>query len=111
MKPRLELVPVEEARRLAARHGIPVDMAAMHRRAAWASLRSGRRLRAVGYYASAIACGDIRSFGRAAVALCHPWVGGSGMFRFLGRDVAWVARAEPWLQAIASGATAEQVAR
>ena len=83
----------------------------MHRRAAWASLRGGRRLRAIGFYASAVASGDLRSIGRAAVALCHPSVGRNSMFRFLGRDVAWVARAEPWLQAFANGASVDRVAR
>ena len=54
---------VDEARVIAARHGIPVDVAAMHRRAAWAALRGGRRLLAVRHYARAVARGDLRSVG------------------------------------------------
>jgi glycosyltransferase involved in cell wall biosynthesis len=92
---------VNEARRLAARYGIPVDVTAMHRRAAWASLRGGRRLRAVGYYARAIGRGDVRSVGRAAVAAVHPAVGSNRLFRFLGRDADWIAQAERWLGAFA----------
>jgi GT2 family glycosyltransferase len=93
---------VDEARCLAARHAIPVDMAAMHRRAAWAALRGGRRLLAVRHYGHAAAGGDVRSVGRAAIALVHPAVGGDGLFRLLGRDPAWVAQAERWLSAFAA---------
>jgi glycosyltransferase involved in cell wall biosynthesis len=103
---------VEEARRLAAKHGIPVDMTAMHRRAAWASLRTGRRAQAVRQYGLAIARGDLRSLGRAAVALFHPAVSGNAMFRFLERDPAWVARAERWLEVFAGDRTStEPIAR
>jgi glycosyltransferase involved in cell wall biosynthesis len=98
---------VDEARRLAARHGIPVDHAAMQRRAAWAALRAGRRLRAVGHYGRAIADGDLRSFGRAAVALLHPAVGSEGLFGFLDRDRHWIAEAERWLQTFAPRAAIE----
>ena len=100
---------VDEARHLAVRYGIPVDIAAMHRRAAWASLRSGRRRQAVQHYAMAIARGDLRSIGRAAVAIFHPRLGGNGMFRFLRRDPSWIARAEPWLQTFAAGSGAKPV--
>lgn len=90
---------VDEARRLAARYGIPVDLAAMHRRAAWNALRAGRRTVALRHYASAILRGDLRSLGRAAVALMHPSVGTDGLFKLLGRDAAWVAQADRWLEA------------
>ena len=93
---------VNEARRLARRYSIPVDVAAMHRRAAWSALRAGRRLRAVRHYASAIAGGDVRSIGRAVVAVVHPAVGNDRLFRFAGRDSAWIAEAERWLGAFAS---------
>ena len=92
---------VEEARRLAERYAIPVDLTAMHRRAAWAALRDGRRLLALGHYARAVAGGDLRSLGRAAVAAVHPAVGSNQLFRFAGRDADWIAQAEGWLGAFA----------
>lgn len=92
---------VSEARRLALRYSIPVDELAMQRRAAWSALRAGRRLLAVRHYASAIAGGDVRSIGRAVVALVHPAVGNDRLFRFAGRDSAWIAEAERWLDAFA----------
>ena len=93
---------VEEARRIAARYDIPVDMTAMHRRAAWASLRSGRRLQAVGHYTRAVGRGDVRSVARAAVALVHPAVGSDRLFDLLGRDPEWIARAQRWLSSFAA---------
>jgi GT2 family glycosyltransferase len=93
---------VNEARKLALRYGIPVDETAMQRRAAWSALRAGRRLLAVRHYASAIAGGDVRSIGRAVVALVHPAVGNDRLFRFAGRDSAWIAEAERWLGAFAT---------
>jgi len=93
---------VDEAQQLAARYGIPVDMRAMHRRAAWAALRAGRRLPAVRHYLRAVADGDFRSLGRIAIALTHPSVGTDRLFNFAGRDAAWIAEAEPWLKAFAS---------
>ena len=93
---------VNEARRLARRYRIPVDERAMQRRAAWSALRAGRRLLAVRHYASAVAGGDFRSIGRAVLALVHPAVGNDGMFRFVGRDSAWIAEAERWLTAFAT---------
>ena len=95
---------VKEARQLAARYNIPVDLNAMRRRAAWASLRAGRRLPAVRYYAGAVAGGDLRSLGRVAIALFHPAVGTERLFDLLGRDPGWIAEAEGWLQAFASAA-------
>jgi hypothetical protein len=89
---------VQEAQQLADRYQIPVDLSAMHRRAAWAALRAGRRLTAVRQYAHAVALGDVRSLGRAAVALVHPAVGSEGLFGFLGRDHEWIARAQRWIQ-------------
>lgn len=94
---------ITESRRLAERHGIPVDLAAMHRRAAWTALRGGRRGAAVRHYARAVARGDLRSVGRAAVALVHP-VSGDRPFDLLQRDPDWVAEAERWLAAFAAPA-------
>lgn len=89
---------IAEPRRLAARYGIDVDMPAMHRRAAWAALRGGRRGRAVGHYLRAAARGDLRSLGRIAVALVDRDVGSDAMFSWLRRDTRWIAQAECWLQ-------------
>jgi glycosyltransferase involved in cell wall biosynthesis len=97
---------VDEARRLGIRHGIPVDLAAMHRRAAWTALRSGRRGLAFRHYAGAVALGDFRSLGRVAVALVHPAVGSDRLFDLLGRDPGWVADAERWLGALVTPETA-----
>ena len=90
---------VAEARRLAHRYGIPVDIAAMHRRAAWTALRGGHRAQAMGHYARAMARGDFRSLTRIAFALAHPAVGSDSLFRLLRRDHVWVAEAERWLAA------------
>jgi GT2 family glycosyltransferase len=95
---------VDEARQLAARYKIPVDIAAMHRRAAWAGMRGGDRLVALRHYARAVAHGDLRSIGRGAYALMHPAVGNDRLFALLGRDAAWVAEAERWLAALAPAA-------
>jgi glycosyltransferase involved in cell wall biosynthesis len=97
---------VEEARQIAERYGYPVDLTAMQRRAAWAALRSGRRLLAVRYYAAAIAGGDTRSLLRAAFALVHPAVGSEALFRRIKGDPVWMAQAEQWLAAL--GASAER---
>jgi glycosyltransferase involved in cell wall biosynthesis len=91
---------VEEADRLAARYGIPVDRAAMQRRAAWISLRAGDRRRAIRHYARAVALGDVRSVARAAVALVHPAVGSNRLFALLPQsptDDARRVEAQDWL--------------
>jgi glycosyltransferase involved in cell wall biosynthesis len=91
---------VEEADRLAARHRIPVDRAAMQRRAAWISLRAGDRRRAIRHYARAFAMGDVRSAARAAVALVHPAVGSNRVFGLLSESPSDDARrreAQEWL--------------
>ena len=93
---------VHEARRLAERYNIPVDMTAMQRRAAWSALRAGQRGRAARYYARAVMGGDITSIGRAAVALFHPAVGSDRLFGLLARDRNWIAEAEDWLAAYAA---------
>lgn len=95
---------VTEPRHLARRYGIPVDIAAMHRRAAWTALRAGHRGAAVLQYASAVARGDVRSLARIAFALVHPRVGSDALFGFLQRDPAWVAEAESWLASFAEPA-------
>jgi glycosyltransferase involved in cell wall biosynthesis len=90
---------VREPELLAARYGIPVDRAAMHRRAAWSCLRAGQRGRAVRHYARAVGMGDVRSVARAAVALVHPAAGSERVFGLLrgGPDEHWRAEAQAWL--------------
>jgi hypothetical protein len=91
---------VREPRLLARRYGMPVDSAAMLRRAGWVCLQDGRRLRAAGYYLRAVTRGDVRSLGRAAVAVTHPVVGTSEIYRLLTwtpEARAWAAAAESWL--------------
>jgi glycosyltransferase involved in cell wall biosynthesis len=91
---------VNEPKMLAHRYGLTVDLPAMMRRAAWACLQDGRRLKAAKYYVLAAAHGDVRSFGRAAIALTHPAVGTADVYRLIkwtaeARD--WAAGAESWL--------------
>jgi glycosyltransferase involved in cell wall biosynthesis len=102
---------VDEALQLAARYRIPVDVRSMHRRAAWAALRGGRRLIAVRHYALAVAGGDLRSVGRAAIALVHPAVGSERLFGFLGRDSDWITEAERWIDTFATDAYRERSSR
>jgi glycosyltransferase involved in cell wall biosynthesis len=102
---------VDEARQVATRYGYPVDVTAMQRRAAWAALRGGRRLVAVRHYALAVAGGDLRSVGRAAIALVHPAVGTDRLFAFLGRDSNWIADAERWIDAFNTNEDREDSAR
>jgi glycosyltransferase involved in cell wall biosynthesis len=99
---------VREAREIADRYRIPVDMAAMQRRAAWTALRAGRRWRAVRYYGKAVTEGDVRSVGRAAVALLHPAVGSNRLFDLLSRDSSWIVEAERWLQALAADSAPDE---
>jgi glycosyltransferase involved in cell wall biosynthesis len=91
---------IEEPDLLAVRYGIPVDRAAMQRRAAWSCLRAGHRLCAARHYARAVALGDVKSLGRAAVALFHPAVGSERLFGLVrgarvGRQ--WKREAQAWL--------------
>ncbi|MDP9022187.1 MAG: glycosyltransferase [Actinomycetota bacterium] len=99
---------VDEPRRLADRYAIPVDLAAMHRRAAWTALRAGRRGLAVRYYAGAVVRGDLLSVGRAAIGLVHPAVGTDRLFGLLRRDPDWVAAAKRWLTAFTADAPARE---
>jgi glycosyltransferase involved in cell wall biosynthesis len=75
---------VDEPAVLAARYGALPDRAAMHRRAAWTALRAGRRARALRHYGRAIAMGDLKSLGRAAVGVL--WAGNSrSLLRLAGK--------------------------
>jgi peptidoglycan/xylan/chitin deacetylase (PgdA/CDA1 family) len=89
-----------EPEALAERYGIPIDRAAVRRRAAWTCLRAGRRRAAVRHYAHAVAMGDLASIGRAAIALTHPAVGSERVFvlqRGPRTDESWRAEAQAWL--------------
>jgi glycosyltransferase involved in cell wall biosynthesis len=90
---------VVEPQVIARRYDIAIDLAAMHRRAAWTSLRAGRRGDAIRHYAWAAVRGDVRSLARATFALVHPSVGSDALFGLLARDSAWIAQAECWLAA------------
>ena len=101
---------IREPEALARRYGIPVDRAAMHRWAAWSWLRAGRRGRAFGHYARAVALGDLRSLGRGVVALVHPYVGSDRIFGLLPhrrRYARWRYEAQAWLNELA-GIAAEK---
>jgi glycosyltransferase involved in cell wall biosynthesis len=100
---------VAEPKRLARRYGIRVDVAAMHRRAAWTALRNGRRRDAVAHYVRAVSRGDFRSLARI-VAAAHPAVGSDAMFHWLHRDPIWVADAERWLHSLAPPGARDAVA-
>lgn len=91
---------VEEPDRLASRHGIPVDRAAVQRRAAWISLRAGDRARAIRHYATAVRMGDVKSLARAVVALVHPAAGSDRIFHLIRgslSDDPWRTEAQVWL--------------
>ena len=91
---------VEEPDLLASRYDIPVDRAAMRRRAAWACLRAGDRGGAIRHYARAVGMGDVKSIARAAVALVHPAAGTDRVFGLLRRsrtDERWGEEAQAWL--------------
>jgi hypothetical protein len=99
---------VDEPALLAARYGIPIDRAAMYRRAAWASLRAGQRTRAVRSYARAVAVGDLKSVARAGVALVHPAAGSDrvfGLLRGARGDERWRAEAQAWLDELSRRAS------
>jgi glycosyltransferase involved in cell wall biosynthesis len=95
---------IDEPDLLAVRYGIPVDRAAMQRRAAWCCLRAGHRLRAVRHYAQAVGMGDLRSLARAAVALAHPAAASDRLFGLAQGarvGVQWQMEAQAWLDQFA----------
>ena len=87
---------------LARRYKIPVDRARHYRWAAWAALQDGHRREALRYYARAVAAGDFRSIGRAAVALMRP---ASARISTEKTD-AWTTEARAWLDELVRGAAA-----
>jgi glycosyltransferase involved in cell wall biosynthesis len=94
---------VSEPALVARRHGLPIDLLAARRRAAWGLLRAGRRLAAAREYAAVAAHGDLKSIGRAVLALVHPAVGTARIFALAGlpRDADWVQQANVWLEPLA----------
>jgi glycosyltransferase involved in cell wall biosynthesis len=96
---------IREPAFLARRYGIPVNRAAMERRAAWICLRAGRRGKALRHYARAVSLGDLRSVPRALVALAHPAAGTDRIFGLLRRrpeDEVWRREAQAWLDELAA---------
>ena len=90
---------VREPLLLRERYGIPVDVAAMHRRAAWTCLRAGQRRHALRHYAAAVVRGDILSVARAGVALTSRTLDDRRLHGLIGArtDPQWVADARSWL--------------
>ena len=84
-----------------------LDMRVMQSQPRWLVPPDGRRRLAARHYARAVARGDFRSLGRAAVAWAPP-VRTHRMFELLGRDDAWVAEAERWLQRFAASVNSER---
>jgi glycosyltransferase involved in cell wall biosynthesis len=92
---------VQEPEILANRYGIAVDRAAAQRRAAWVCLRAGRRGKALRHYGRAVSLGDVRSVGRAFLALVHPGIGSDQVFslrRSQPKDESWRDEARAWLE-------------
>jgi glycosyltransferase involved in cell wall biosynthesis len=88
---------------VAARHRLPVDRARHLRWAAWNSLLDNRRFEALTYYARAIRTGDIRSIGRAAVAVVYPQIAA----RYQARPPEnWAMGAQGWLDSLREAAGA-----
>ena len=85
---------------IARRHGLPVDRARHHRWAAWTALESGHRRTAVRHYALAAAAGDLRSVGRAVMAIVDP---GVAHRRSAPPDDPWVQEAQTWLDVLRHG--------
>jgi len=82
---------------IARRYQLPVDRARHHRWAAWMALEDGRRSAAICHYIDAVAAGDWRSVGRAAVALVDPHVVPR---RSMSPDNSWVREAQAWLDTL-----------
>jgi glycosyltransferase involved in cell wall biosynthesis len=85
---------------LARRYGIPVDRARHYRWAAWVAQLEGQRREALRYYSGAVAAGDLRSVGRAAVALVRPIYARTGTRK----GDAWTNEARSWLDELAQWA-------
>jgi hypothetical protein len=82
---------------VAQRHRVPVDVAMHLRWAAWMRLENGRRDAAASYYLRAAARGDLRSVGRAAVALAGRRVVERRRQRL---DRSWASQGQVWLNTL-----------
>jgi glycosyltransferase involved in cell wall biosynthesis len=84
---------------VAGRHRIPVDKARHYRWAAWEALAAGNRREALGYYARAVKTGDVRSLGRALVALLNPAYARRARRPMNCQADAWTSEARAWIDA------------
>jgi glycosyltransferase involved in cell wall biosynthesis len=91
---------IGEARTLRDRHG--ADLNSIRRWLAWSHLRQGRRRKAVGEYARAVASGDLTSVGRAAVAALHPFPTAVRRSTAV-EDREWADLARNWVRAAVEG--------
>jgi glycosyltransferase involved in cell wall biosynthesis len=97
---------LEELDALERRYGVRVDRPAIHRGAAWACLRAGRRREALAAYAHAVRAGDIGSVARAVVTLLP---GGARERVLRGRTdradgrAADLLRAQAWVDELVQG--------
>lgn len=82
---------------LGRRYGIRIDRARHYRWAAWTALLEGQRWQAVRYYARAVRQGDLRSLGRAAIAVIRPQFTAT---RAPTSDT-WTAEARVWVNDLA----------
>src|SRR4029078_11496710 len=86
---------------VARRHNVPVDLARHLRWAAWQPLGDGRRLAAARCYLRAVRRGDMKSLGRAIVAL----LGARPITRRqMTVDPLWAREADAWLSNLRSSA-------
>jgi glycosyltransferase involved in cell wall biosynthesis len=88
--------PLAELAVIAARYGVPVDRAAVHRWIGWSARRAGRRAPAAAAYLRAVAAGDFVSLLRASAALVHPALSLSLLRRR--REDPWSSEAHAWLR-------------
>jgi glycosyltransferase involved in cell wall biosynthesis len=97
---------LKELGALERRYGVRVDRPAIHRGAAWACLRAGRRREALAAYAHAVRAGDLGSLARAAVTLLP---GGARQWVLRDRRVhrdgpgADLLRAQAWVDELVHG--------
>jgi glycosyltransferase involved in cell wall biosynthesis len=89
---------------IAARYGIPVDRPRHYRWAAWVSLLEGRRTDAVRCYVRAATAGDLRSIGRAVVAIVDQRYAARAADRTVraSEETGWVDEARTWLAALSA---------
>jgi len=96
---------LQELQVIERRYGIAADRAAHYRWAAWVALRGGRRGEALRYYTQAVGCGDLRSLGRAVLAVARPGTANRRANRLtrLAGGQPWTAAAQAWLDQLLDG--------